>query len=154
MPKKINEFFIIMINIINEYKNSEKGNKNTEKLIEQLQNHINAADDEMQNTYLFRYTVRYCSDVNGIYLKESINDFDHWISENQDESDIVIDLDEWVYSDESLDTSFDWYEQKFSSDINQLKKWFIDDYCIWNIEVALQGAEELTDKTKLLLTGP
>ena len=75
------------------------------------------------------------------------------ISENQDESDIVIDLDEWVYSDESLDTSFDWYEQKFSSDINQLKKWFIDDYCIWNIEVVLQGAEELTDKTKLLLTG-
>ena len=76
------------------------------------------------------------------------------ISENQDESDIVIDLDEWVDSDESLDTSFDWYEQKFSSNINQLKKWFIDDYCIWNIEVVLQGAEELTDKTKLLLTGP
>ena len=154
MSKKINDFFIIMINIINEYKNSEKENKNTEKLIEQLQNHLNAADDEMQNTYLFRYTVRYCNDINGIYLKESINDFDHWIAENQDESDIVIDLDEWVSSDESLDTSFGWYEQKFSSDINQLKKWFIDDYCIWNIEVVLQGAEELTDKTKSLLTGP
>ena len=40
------------------------------------------------------------------------------------------------------------------NNINQLKKWFIDDYCIWNIEVVLQGAEELTDKTKLLLTGP
>jgi len=154
MPKKINEFFIIMINIINEYKNSENENKNTEQLIEQLQKHLNGADDEMQNTYLFRYTVRYCNDINGIYLKESINDFDHWIGENQDESDIVIDLDEWVDSDESLDTSFDWYEQKFSSDINQLKKWFIDDYCIWNIEVVLQGSEELTDKTKLLLTGP
>ncbi len=62
MPKKINEFFIIMINIINEYKNSEKENKNTEKLIEQLQKHLNGADDEMQNTYLFRYTVRYCND--------------------------------------------------------------------------------------------
>ena len=154
MPKKINEFFLIMINIINEYKKSEKENKNTEKLIEQLQKHLNGADDGMQNTYLFRYTVRYCNDINGIYLKESINDFDHWIAENQDESDIVIDLDEWVDSDESLDTSFDWYEQKFFSDINQLKKWFIDDYCIWNIEVVLQGAEELTDKTKLLLTGP
>jgi len=154
MPKKINEFFIIMINTINEYKNSENENKNTEQLIEQLQKHLNGADDEMKNTYLFRYTVRYCNDMNGIYLKESINDFDHWITENQDESDIVIDLDEWVDSDESLDTSFDWYEQKFSSDINQLKKWFIDDYCIWNIEVVLQGAEELTDKTKLLLTGP
>ena len=154
MPKKINEFFIVMINTINEYKNSENENKNTEQLIEQLQKHLNGADDEMKNTYLFRYTVRYCNDMNGIYLKESINDFDHWITENQDESDIVIDLDEWVDSDESLDTSFDWYEQKFSSDINQLKKWFIDDYCIWNIEVVLQGAEELTDKTKLLLTGP
>ena len=154
MSKKINEFFTIMINILNEYKKTEKKEENIQRLIKQLQQHLDDADDEVKNTFLFNGTDRYCIDINGIYTKKSINDFDDWIEENEDESDIITDLDEWVDSDESLDSRFDWYEEKFSSNIDQLKKWFIDDSCIWNIEVQLEGAEELNEETKLLLTGP
>ena len=154
MSKKINEFFTIMINILNEYKKTEKKEENIQRLIKQLQQHLDDADDEVKNTFLFNGTDRYCIDINGIYTKNSVNEFDDWIEENEDESDIITDLDEWVDSDESLDSRFDWYEEKFSSNIDQLKKWFIDDYCIWNIEVQLEGAEELNEETKLLLTGP
>jgi|TARA_Y100000031_G_scaffold140644_1_gene168506 hypothetical protein len=42
----------------------------------------------------------------------------------------------------------------FSNDINQLKKWFIEEYCIENLKNEINETDELTDKKgkKLLLT--
>ena len=92
--------------------------------------------------------------IHEIYDIKSIKDFDTWIENREDKTDIKTTIDESFLEADECSCRKDWYAKMFSNDINQLKKWFIDDYCIWNIEVVLQGAEELTDKTKLLLTGP
>ena len=63
-------------------------------------------------------------------------------------------IDESFLEADECSSRKDWYAKMFSNDINQLKKWFIEEYCIENLKNEINETDELTDKKgkKLLLT--
>tara|TARA_B100001093_G_C26769947_1_gene989657 strand:- start:383 stop:820 length:438 start_codon:yes stop_codon:yes gene_type:complete len=98
------------------------------------------------DSILFNQLNKYCSDIVGIIEKQSIQEFDSWIDSYSDLSDIKTMLDEsWIEADECSNRS-EWYEKIFQNDIDKLKKYFIEDYCM---QISLEEIENDTDNELL-----
>ena len=155
MKKKRNDYFEKLIGIIKKYPGFKSKNGVTKKWIVQLLDHIGDADDEeITDTFIITHARSYSSDINEIYDIKSIKDFDTWIENREDKTDIKTTIDESFLEADECSSRKDWYAKMFSNDINQLKKWFIEEYCIENLKYEINVTDELTDKKgkKLLLT--
>mgnify|MGYP007063816250 FL=1 len=155
LKKKRNDYFKKLIGIIKQYPGLKNKNEVIKKWSIQLLDHIENADDkEITDTFIFAHAHNYVSDINEIYDKKSIKDFDIWIENREDKTDIKTTIDESFLEADECSSRKDWYAKMFSNDINQLKKWFIEEYCIENLKNEINETDELTDKKgkKLLLT--